>query len=477
MAGRAPPTQLQLAIQALLHEEDLAISSLAQLPMELFPVMFEDALTQRRTKVLKAMVPAWPFPYLPVGALLEEPDLEILKALLDGVDVLITQGVCGRRPKLKVLDLRKVYHSFWSKWAGSKEGESLPQVRAQKQTVESCPGLGEKIQFKVVTNFMLSEASFSEYTQYLLQWARGRKDYICLCCRELGSHKLPIPTVIELFKTVDLDCVLDLELCLWWIDCVVYLYPYLGQMRNLHTFRLNSCRGLFSLDVSAEKEKELTNMLLYQLSKLHSLRHLRLYGAYFLEDNLAELFRHLRNPLNSLSITYSKISQSDFNYLTLGLNVSELKHLFLSGVVLTDICPEFLGILLERVSSILETLDLEECKMRDSHFNAMLPALSQCFQLEKILLEDNDISLLVLKNLLHHTGKLKKLSLEYYPAPLECYEGLRILTEKFLQFCPELLGIIWAQREPKKIYINTKTCLTCFVCCSYGSITTLCLCK
>ncbi|CAO2639285.1 PRAME family member 12 [Lemmus lemmus] len=39
------------------------------------------------------MVVAWPFPYLPVGALMDTSSLEIFQAVLDGLDVLLTEHV------------------------------------------------------------------------------------------------------------------------------------------------------------------------------------------------------------------------------------------------------------------------------------------------------------------------------------------------------------------------------------------------
>lgn len=77
-------------------EEALVISALEELPCHLFPEMFKGAFTDRHTNVLTAMVSIWPLPCLPVGTLMEEPHLETLKALLDGLNVLVTQ-MCNSR--------------------------------------------------------------------------------------------------------------------------------------------------------------------------------------------------------------------------------------------------------------------------------------------------------------------------------------------------------------------------------------------
>lgn len=94
----APPQLLELAGQSLLQNEALAIAALEELPIELFPPLFTAAFAGRHTQVVKAMVQAWPFPCLPLGALMKDhqPHLETFQAALDGLDVLLAQEVRPR---------------------------------------------------------------------------------------------------------------------------------------------------------------------------------------------------------------------------------------------------------------------------------------------------------------------------------------------------------------------------------------------
>ena len=94
MRVQAPPTLEQLAFESLLKKEALANSGLEGWPWILFPAAFERAFRNNQTNILRAMVPAWPFTCLPVGVLMKTPHLQTLKALLDGLDVLITEGPC-----------------------------------------------------------------------------------------------------------------------------------------------------------------------------------------------------------------------------------------------------------------------------------------------------------------------------------------------------------------------------------------------
>ena len=91
MSIRKPLRLLNLARKSLLTDEALTISTLEHLPIELFPPLFMEAFCGRRRKTLKALVQAWPFVRLPLGSLMQTPHLGTLQAVLDGLDVLLTQ--------------------------------------------------------------------------------------------------------------------------------------------------------------------------------------------------------------------------------------------------------------------------------------------------------------------------------------------------------------------------------------------------
>uniref|UniRef100_A0A8D1EG33 Uncharacterized protein n=1 Tax=Sus scrofa TaxID=9823 RepID=A0A8D1EG33_PIG len=88
--------------QSLLRNEALSVTALEELPTELFPPLFTAAFAGRHNEILKAMVQAWPFPCLPLGALMKEhqPRLETFQAALDGLDVLLAQEIRSRCLKM-----------------------------------------------------------------------------------------------------------------------------------------------------------------------------------------------------------------------------------------------------------------------------------------------------------------------------------------------------------------------------------------
>ena len=96
MSTYNPPTLQKLALDVLLRKDAINSSDLDHLPTVLSPPLFLEAFNGRHTQILKAMVAAWPFTCLPVGALMKTPDVEDLQAVLDGIDILLTQNVSPR---------------------------------------------------------------------------------------------------------------------------------------------------------------------------------------------------------------------------------------------------------------------------------------------------------------------------------------------------------------------------------------------
>uniref|UniRef100_A0A8D2HEP1 PRAME family member 12-like n=1 Tax=Urocitellus parryii TaxID=9999 RepID=A0A8D2HEP1_UROPR len=172
--------------------------------------------------------------------------------------------------------------------------------------------------------------------------------------------------------------------------------------------------------------------------------------------------RNLKTPLETLSITNCPLSDSDWNYLSRCPNTSQLRHLDLRYIKLTNFSPEPLKILLETVASTLNRLDLEACGIADSQLQAILPALSRCSKLRTFCFCRNRISMSVLRDLLCHTARLSQLSIELYPAPLESYDAQgAIHLERCSLLCAELIALLKDFRQPKVLIFDTVPCPQC----------------
>uniref|UniRef100_A0A673UIY3 PRAME nuclear receptor transcriptional regulator n=1 Tax=Suricata suricatta TaxID=37032 RepID=A0A673UIY3_SURSU len=385
----------QLAGKSLLRNEGLAIAALETLPAELFPPLFMEAYDSRCNETLKAVVQAWPFARLPLGGLARIPNQKVLKAVLGGLDLLLAQKVRPRRWKLRVLHLRNASQNFWGMWSAATAQECL-RVRP---VAEHCCRMEEPSRaLTVCIDLCLRKKTLDEVFTYLLMWAARRRRS-------------------KVLNKVQLGCILELEVKDTKMKSTLSMFaPYLGQMTHPQTL----VHPFIKVPV-CEEEKQHVAQFTSQLLKMHHLRKLHIPPSIFLEDCLDETLRCLKAPLETLSITYSQLTEWDLVCLSQCPSITQLKELGLRGVRLTSVHMKPLQVLLETVAATLQTLNLEHCDLLDTHLEAILPALSHCYQLRSLNISWNFLSMAVVQQLLHHNPKMDHLSLVVYPYPLDIY--------------------------------------------------------
>uniref|UniRef100_A0A8C9AWG0 PRAME nuclear receptor transcriptional regulator n=2 Tax=Prolemur simus TaxID=1328070 RepID=A0A8C9AWG0_PROSS len=469
----SPPSLLELAGRSLLQDEALAIAALEELPKELFPPLFTVAFFGRRSESLKAMVQAWPFACLPLGALMKEqrPPQEVFQAALDGLDGLLAQEVRPRRWKLQVLDLRKnVHQDFWTVWSGTRLGvcswlkpaSAQPVPKKQKVDASSTVAAEQPLApLEVVIDLSLKEGTQDAQLTYLIEKVKQKKGLLRLCCKKLKIFAMPMQNIKRILSVVQLDSVQDLEVnCSWKLSTLGKFSPLLGRMSNLQRLLLSH---IHMSSTSPEREEQHVTQFASQFHCLQHLQELYLDSISFLKGHLGQMLRCLSNPLETLSITNCRLAESDLTYLSQCPNISQLKDLGLSGVILTDISPEPLQVLLERTSATLQDLDLDECGIVDSQFVVILPALGRCSQLTTFSFCGNRISMAVLESLLHHTIGLSKLSHVLYPAPLESYEDVQgtLHLGRLAYLHAKLKRMLHESGRPGMVWFSANPCPRC----------------
>uniref|UniRef100_A0A5F9DTJ9 Uncharacterized protein n=1 Tax=Oryctolagus cuniculus TaxID=9986 RepID=A0A5F9DTJ9_RABIT len=449
MSTGSLPTLVDLARKSLLQKESLAIPALEQLPPQMFPPLFEDAFTARLKDTLKALVRIWPFDTLPLGALMKEPQLDILKAVLDGLDMRPT-----RRCKLRTLDLRSIHGAFWSACVHA----CPPGLVGRMQPVQHSPRMCARSAVKVMANLCLSDIMPNEFLAYLFQWVKKNPRTVHLCCRKLKISATFLYSIRKLLDLLELGCIQEVNVrSTWHLSTLAKFTFYLGRMSNLQKLCLSHI--CVSTDSSPEEQEEHISHFTSQFLRLNRLRRLHMRGVSFLQDHLDRVLRCLSAPLEALSITNCVLSEADLVHLSQCPNTDELKHLYLSCVPLTSLRLEPLRVLLETVASTLRTLDFLDCEITDSQLDALLPALSRCSQLTTCCFYGNKFSMETMQGLMRHTGNLNKLRLELYPAPLESYNAQGVIQRaRFFELCRDLLGILKEIREPQGVMFSTRPC-------------------
>ncbi|XP_028637263.1 PRAME family member 12-like, partial [Grammomys surdaster] len=370
--------------------------------------------------------------------------------------------------RLQVLDLRDVHQDFWNAWAGREDGMCSPDILRKKQGPESLPTYALTQRLQVVTNLILFR-SLEEDQKCLLQWAQKSSDSLQLVCLKMKIFCSPLEIVKEVLNIFQPIYIEELEIYTPEVLSFLGFFPhFLDQMRNIIKFNLHQICFRYNVVDTVTDVKKYSANFFSQFSKLEHLQSLYLNGAHFSYDNMEILFRCLKTPLESLSMSFCQLSTSDLKHMTKCQSLYQLKELHFNTVVFSESCFKSLQILLESVSETLQSLQFEHCRMKKSQLKVLLPSLSQCSQLNIINFYNNNFSSAVLKDLLQCTANLSNLTVEVYPAPKECYDPLgNVSMDSFSELCPELVEILLPKRLPKKIMFATPTCPRCWGCCIY----------
>uniref|UniRef100_A0A8C9UX02 Uncharacterized protein n=1 Tax=Spermophilus dauricus TaxID=99837 RepID=A0A8C9UX02_SPEDA len=460
MSIHSPPMLLELAGCSLLSDKSRAVLDLEDLPIELFPPLFVEAFSRGHTEVLKKMVQAWPFTHLPLCALMRKQQLEMIRVALDGLDMLLAQWP-GREWKLHVLDLRRVPRNFWRMWSGAVVDACSPEDIKKNRTLKLGPAMAAKPFFKVFIDLSLRKRPLDEFLTHLFLWVTQRRDRLHLCCNRLKIVGKPTSHTRKVLSLLQLDSVQKVEVhCTWAPSTLAAFAPFLGQMRNLR--KLLVSQVYVPSYTSPEEQEQLLAQLTSQFLRMDCLRKFCANAVFFLEGHLEQVLRHLKTPLETLSITNCPLSNSDWNYLSRYPKARQLRHLKLRGTKLTDFSLEPLQILLDSTATTLSSLDLAACGITDSQLQALLPALSCCSQLVILIIHGNRLSMSTLSDLLLHTARLSQLSIELYPAPLESYDARgTIHPGRCSQLCAELTAIVRDFRQPNILVFSTVPCRHC----------------
>ncbi|XP_013009264.1 PRAME family member 25-like [Cavia porcellus] len=285
MSTQFPHRLQKLAIQSLLTDKDLAIWAVEDLPGELFPPVFMEAFTRGHAELLKAMVLSWPFPYLPLGALIniwkarklntqvdvDQVQNRMLQAVLVGLDVLLSQKLGSRRLKLQVLDMRDMHQDFWKVWAENQLEACSSEVRRKTKTEKTLPRVAKKQPLKVMLDLWLkkTEQMISQITSQFMK----------------------------------LHCLQEV-----YVDSLFFLEGHLDQVLRclicpLETLRLSYCQLLDSD----------WNQLPHCPSVRH-LKHLALYGLDLTHklDSLRYLLENIAATLTTLHLQVCGIMEAEF---------------------------------------------------------------------------------------------------------------------------------------------------------------------
>lgn len=194
---------------------------------------------------------------------------------------------------MKVLDLRKVRHEFWTLWNGTEDGNCSSESGDEEQVVKVLPRYAVRRRLKVIAELCL-RPGLDEEQAYFLQWAQERKGSLQLCCAKMKIWYVPLVTIRLILSVFQPWHIEELELHTGWdLSTLTRFATYLGYMRNLRKLSMAHIykSTIWHSNRTASREEKCVMKLVSQFSKLHNLQHLSLKGMYFLRDHMKHILR------------------------------------------------------------------------------------------------------------------------------------------------------------------------------------------
>ncbi|KAM6151441.1 melanoma antigen preferentially expressed in tumors-like [Rhynchocyon petersi] len=368
----------------------------------------------------------------------QQPDPDIFKAVLDGLDVLLDLDVPPPGCKLRVLDLQtntpkdslNIESSTqpWNTGIACQEAEAVqPRTKRRRLDPASSPQKQHLFGMHVVGDLCIKEDYPDQVLTFLIRRLHMVKVVPQLCCRKLSflGKRPKLPVIEKILQRVHLDCVQDVEIThsLDLVDLAMLAHS-LRKMVHVNTFHLSGV-SVQSWTFLAEQEvHKLFTLFISQFPSMHQLKHLHLDDVSCLEGRVDQLLMSVGTNLETLAITDCSLSEADLASLSLCLCFSRLTSLDLSEVIFIPEDLEGLRAVLLQASSTLVHLDLGGCWMTDTQLTALLPALSLCVQLQFLRLCGNPVSSVGLESLLRVMLPPSKSRLLVLPIPLDCYRGI-----------------------------------------------------
>ncbi|XP_012368617.1 PRAME family member 12-like [Octodon degus] len=477
-------TLLKLDLQSLLREKGLVIAALQDMPKELFPPVFIEAFTRGNPEVLKAMMLSYPFwcllwehwalmhlrtqksPHSPFEKITaKQRNRRTLEALLEGLDMQLSQKVHHRRWKLQELDWRNVHQDFWT---GGPRAMKAAHSSAVSYESHGKPGGTDKQPHLIIfANLRFKRWSSSCATQdkvqlCLLKWVRERKASVHLCCEKVRIHFSDVFIILKHLRAVQLDSIHKLHvLSNWGWDSMKAFVLHVKKMKNLHTLHL-LCESPEMFN-SFEKNNWYSHICAFHLGQLQNLQEIVMDEVFFLNGTLHKWLRS-QTTLQVLSLSCSPLKESDLKHLSQWGSTNQLKSLTLRCISVESFNPETLHVLIDKLAITVETLVLEQCDLTDSQLLAILSALRHCSWIKTFSCYWNHFSLGILQDLLRLSAALRHLSKALYPAPMECYDsndgGSFVHHDQATQVFAELAYVLEDIRPSLSVLICTY-CASC----------------
>ncbi|XP_073493647.1 leucine-rich repeat-containing protein 14B [Phyllobates terribilis] len=426
-----------IGAECLISNQEYAKEHIRSLAHNLYPLLLKACYMHEKEELIVLLLENWPQQEFNFGKLLGKTldypeDIShwachrSLTACLKGLKNYVLNSSTTYAKRLKAVDLTSIQDVEFQpcqckkslgRWARTEMISQLCfELLVEIQRFNFHSSIFE-IDIDIFCNLFVTEKNYELVVQALLMR--------CHCplkirCVDFRVDNLALRKLFYIIKLVEPNSIHKLEI----VHNVRLQDYHLEVLLNNLTFPQLRSLTLPTRTFNVEHYTPEDDALLSTIGeKLSNMVHLTELSVSFstLTGRLRKLLSPLQTPLKVLEVGNCSLNQVDMAYLANSLHAEHLELLDLSGHNITELFPSTFFKLLQKASSTLKTLVLEECDIGDMNIHVMEMGLVNCLKLKDFKFLHNPLTSVSLRRIFRVLVNLPMLKYVEFPVPKDCY--------------------------------------------------------
>ncbi|KAM3920529.1 leucine-rich repeat-containing protein 14B isoform 1-T4 [Leptodactylus fuscus] len=426
-----------LGAEAFISNQEYAKTHMRSVAHNLYPLLLKACYLHEKEDLIVMLVENWPqqdFSFAKLlGKTLDYPEdishwacRRSLTACLKGLKSYVLNPSTTYSKRLKVVDLTAIQDIEFQpcqckkslgRWARTEMISQLCfEILIEMQRFQFDPSIFD-MDIDVFCNLFVTEKNYELVVQALLMRVHCP---LKIRCVDFRVDSLALRKLFYILKLVEPNSIHKLEMV---HNVRLELYHLEVLLNNLAFPQLTSLTlptRTFNVTHYTPEDDAVLSTIGEKLSNMVLLTELSLSFST-LTGRLRKLLSPLKTPLKVLELGNCSLNQVDMAYLANSLHSEHLEVLDLSGHNITELFPSTFFKLLQKSSSTLKTLVLEECDIGDMNIHVIEMGLVHCLKLTNFKFLQNPLTSISLRRIFRVLVNLPMLKYVEFPVPKDCY--------------------------------------------------------